>query len=68
MPTTRETPRCAWHSRDCRVDQRAALVLHLYAGYTVEQTARIVDAPVETVRARLRRGKDRLRTLLGDGR
>jgi len=50
------------------VDQRAALVLHLYAGYTVEQTARIVDAPVETVRARLRRGKDRLRTLLGDGR
>ena len=49
-------------------DQRAALVLHLYAGYTVEQTARIVDAPVETVRARIRRGKDRLRTLLGDGR
>jgi RNA polymerase sigma-70 factor (ECF subfamily) len=50
------------------VDQRAALVLHLYAGYTVEQTARIVGAPVETVRARLRRGKDRLRVLLGDGR
>jgi RNA polymerase sigma-70 factor (ECF subfamily) len=49
-------------------DQRAALALHLYAGYTVEQTARIVDAPVETVRARLRRGKDRLRMLLGDGR
>jgi RNA polymerase sigma-70 factor (ECF subfamily) len=49
-------------------DQRAALVLHLYAGYTVEQTARIVDAPVETVRARIRRGKERLRTLLGDGR
>jgi RNA polymerase sigma-70 factor, ECF subfamily len=49
-------------------DQRAALVLHLYAGYTVEQTARIVDAPVETVRARMRRGKERLRALLGDGR
>lgn len=49
-------------------DQRAALVLHLYAGYTVEQTARIVDAPVETVRARIRRGKERLRALLGDGR
>ena len=47
-------------------EQRAALVLHLYAGYTVEQTARIVDAPVETVRARLRRGRLRLRELLGD--
>ncbi len=51
-----------------KADQRAALVLHLYAGYTVEQTARIVDAPVETVRARIRRGKERLRALLGDGR
>jgi RNA polymerase sigma-70 factor (ECF subfamily) len=48
------------------VDQRVVLVLHLYAGYTVEETAAIVGAPVETVRARLRRGRARLRTLLGD--
>jgi RNA polymerase sigma-70 factor (ECF subfamily) len=50
------------------VDQRAALVLHLYAGYSVEETAAIVGAPIETVRARLRRGRERLRTLLGDAR
>jgi RNA polymerase sigma-70 factor (ECF subfamily) len=50
------------------VDQRVALLLHLYAGYTVEETAAIVGAPVETVRARLRRGRDRLRILLGDPR
>ena len=49
-------------------DQRIALVLHLYAGYTVEQTAEIVNAPVETVRARLRRGRERLRDLLGEAR
>jgi RNA polymerase sigma-70 factor, ECF subfamily len=48
------------------VDQRVVLVLHLYAGYTVEETAAIVGAPIETVRARLRRGRVRLRTLLGD--
>jgi RNA polymerase sigma-70 factor (ECF subfamily) len=50
------------------VDQRVALLLHLYAGYTVHETAAIVGAPVETVRARLRRGRDRLRILLGDPR
>jgi RNA polymerase sigma-70 factor (ECF subfamily) len=49
-------------------DQRAALVLHLYAGYTVEETAAIVGAPIETVRARLRRGRERLRMLLGEPR
>jgi RNA polymerase sigma-70 factor, ECF subfamily len=49
-------------------DQRIALVLHLYAGYTVEETADIVKAPIETVRARLRRGRERLRELLGDAR
>jgi RNA polymerase sigma-70 factor (ECF subfamily) len=48
------------------LDQRVALVLHLYAGYTVEETASMVGAPIETVRARLRRGRERLRTLLGD--
>jgi RNA polymerase sigma-70 factor (ECF subfamily) len=49
-------------------DQRVALVLHLYAGYTVEETAALVGVPVETMRARLRRGRERLRTLLGDER
>lgn len=49
-------------------DQRVALILHLYTGYTVEETAAIVGAPVETVRARMRRGRERLRTLLGDAR
>lgn len=49
-------------------DQRVALVLHLYAGYTVEETADLVGAPVETVRARLRRGRERLRVLMGDPR
>ena len=50
------------------IDQRAALVLHLYAGYSVEETAAIVGSPVETVRTRLRRGRERLRTALGDAR
>jgi RNA polymerase sigma-70 factor, ECF subfamily len=47
-------------------DQRAVVVLHLHAGYSVLETAGIVDAPVETVRTRLRRAKDRLRLELGE--
>lgn len=47
-------------------DQRAVVVLHLHAGYSVLETAGIVDAPVETVRTRLRRAKDRLRLDLGE--
>jgi len=42
-------------------DQRAVIALHLHAGYSVAETAAIVDAPLETVRTRLRRAKDRLR-------
>jgi RNA polymerase sigma-70 factor (ECF subfamily) len=42
-------------------DQRAVIALHLYAGYSVAETADLVGAPVETVRSRLRLGKDRLR-------
>jgi RNA polymerase sigma-70 factor (ECF subfamily) len=49
-------------------DQRAVIALHLHAGYSVAETAAIVDAPVETVRTRLRRAKDRLRDELGESR
>jgi RNA polymerase sigma-70 factor (ECF subfamily) len=41
--------------------QRAAVVLHLYAGYSVVETAEIVGARVETVRSRLRLARERLR-------
>jgi len=42
-------------------EQRAVIALHLYAGYSVAETAELVAAPVETVRSRLRLAKDRLR-------
>jgi DNA-directed RNA polymerase specialized sigma24 family protein len=38
----------------------------LYAGYTVQETADIVGAPLETVRSRLRLARERLRTVLGE--
>jgi RNA polymerase sigma-70 factor (ECF subfamily) len=47
-------------------DQRAVIALHLHAGYSVAETAAIVDAPLETVRSRLRLAKDRLRRELGE--
>ncbi|HUQ44588.1 MAG TPA: RNA polymerase sigma factor [Candidatus Limnocylindria bacterium] len=47
-------------------DQRAVIALHLHAGYSVAETASIVDAPIETVRTRIRRAKDRLRSELGE--
>jgi RNA polymerase sigma-70 factor (ECF subfamily) len=47
-------------------DQRAVIVLHMYAGYSLEETAQFVSAPVETVRSRLRLGKERLRRELGE--
>jgi RNA polymerase sigma-70 factor (ECF subfamily) len=48
------------------VDHRATVVLHLYQGYSVPQTAEILGVPVETVRSRLRVARDRLRQLLAD--
>ncbi len=42
-------------------DQRAVVALHMYAGYSVAETADLVGAPLETVRSRLRLAKDRLR-------
>jgi len=47
--------------------QRAALVLHLYAGYPVSTTAELLGAPIETIRSRLRLGRERLRELLAEG-
>lgn len=47
-------------------DQRAVIALHLHAGYSVAETASIVDAPIETVRTRIRRARDRLRSELGE--
>ncbi len=47
-------------------EQRAVVALHLYAGYSVVETADLVGAPVETVRSRLRLAKDRLRRELGE--
>lgn len=40
--------------RHLSVDQRTAIVLHHYLGLTVGEVADAVDAPVETVRSRLR--------------
>ena len=46
------------------VSQRAAVVLHHYAGYSVDEVATIVAAPAETVRSRLRLAMARLRSEL----
>ncbi|MCI0583948.1 MAG: sigma-70 family RNA polymerase sigma factor [Chloroflexi bacterium] len=42
-------------------EQRAVVALHLYAGYSVAETAEIVGAPIETARSRLRLARQRLR-------
>jgi len=46
--------------------QRAVVALHLYAGYSVLETAAIVGVPVETARSRLRLARERLRAQLGE--
>ena len=45
---------------------RAVVVLHLYAGYSVADTAAALNIPVETARSRLRVARDRLRHLLAE--
>ncbi len=42
-------------------EQRAVVALHLYAGYSVAETAELVGAPLETARSRLRLARQRLR-------
>ena len=44
--------------------QRAAVVLHLHAGYSVDETAEILGVPRETVRSRLRVAREHLRRAL----
>jgi RNA polymerase sigma-70 factor (ECF subfamily) len=48
------------------VEQRATVALHMYAGHSVDETARLMKASVETTRSRLRLAKQRLRRDLGD--
>ena len=42
------------------------VALHLYAGYSVEETARVLQIPFDTVRSRLRAARERLRRELGE--
>ena len=46
------------------VEQRTVVVLHHYLGLPVSQVAEMVDAPLETVRSRLRRALAALRSAL----
>ena len=48
------------------VGQRAAVALHMYAGYSVEETAELTGATFETTRSRLRLARARLRRELGE--
>jgi len=47
-------------------EQRAAVALHLYEGYSVDETASLMGASIETTRSRLRLARQRLRRELGD--
>jgi RNA polymerase sigma-70 factor, ECF subfamily len=47
--------------RGLPTEQRAVVALHLYAGYSVEETARLMGAGLETTRSRLRLARERLR-------
>ena len=53
--------------RGLPIEQRAVVALHLYAGYSVEETAQLTGARVETTRSRLRLARERLRRELGEG-
>ena len=47
-------------------DHRAVIALHLHEGYSVEETARVLAVPFDTVRSRLRAGRARLRRELAE--
>jgi RNA polymerase sigma-70 factor, ECF subfamily len=46
-------------------EQRAAIALHYYQDLSVEETARALKVPVDTVKSRLKTGLRRLRELTG---
>ncbi|MGH2464368.1 MAG: RNA polymerase sigma factor [Candidatus Limnocylindrales bacterium] len=48
------------------IEQRVVLALHHYAGYSMAETSQIVEAPLETVRSRLRLARARLRQMLDE--
>ena len=52
--------------RTLPLEQRAACVLHLHAGYSVAETAQLMRASVETTRSRLRLARRRLRAALSE--
>jgi RNA polymerase sigma-70 factor, ECF subfamily len=64
--TTPERLALAWALRSLRVEQRSACVLHLYAGYSVTETAQLMGVSVETTRSRLRLARRRLRAALAE--
>jgi DNA-directed RNA polymerase specialized sigma24 family protein len=45
---------------------RAVVALHLYAGYSVDETARSIGIPVDTVRSRLRAARRRMRDAMNE--
>jgi RNA polymerase sigma-70 factor, ECF subfamily len=47
-------------------NHRAVIALHLYAGYSVDETARVLRVPFDTVRSRLRAAREQLRRELGE--
>jgi RNA polymerase sigma-70 factor (ECF subfamily) len=51
--------------RTLPLEQRAVVALHLYEGYPVDETARLMGARIETTRSRLRLARRRLRRELG---
>jgi RNA polymerase sigma-70 factor (ECF subfamily) len=61
---TRDALRIAFDALPAR--QRAVVALHLYAGYSMPETAEIVGASLETARSRLRLARKRLRAQLGE--
>jgi RNA polymerase sigma-70 factor (ECF subfamily) len=47
-------------------EQRAAVALHYYQDLSVEETARVLKVPVDTMKSRLKTALRRLRELTGD--
>lgn len=48
------------------IDQRTVLVLHFYLDLPLTEAAEILEIPVGTVKSRLHRGLETLRTALSD--